>query len=127
MGRMMCTAVAVAVACAWGALTTVPVEAQAVNVTGEWTFSVQTGQGSGTPTMTFKQEGEKLTGHYDGQLGSADLSGTIKGAAIHFTFTVDVQGQSAPVTYDGTVDKNTMKGTMDIAGAVNGSFTATRK
>jgi hypothetical protein len=31
------------------------------------------------------------------------------------------------VTYDGTVDKNTMKGKLDIGGMVNGTFTATKK
>ena len=101
--------------------------AQATNVTGEWLFNVQTDQGGGTPTLTFKQDGEKLTGKYTGQLGSADLTGTMKGNAIHFTFTIDVQGQQAPVTYDGTVEKNTMKGKMDIGGMVNGTFTGTKK
>ena len=77
--------------------------------------------------ITFKQDGEKLTGKYAGQLGNADLTGTVKGNAIHFTFTIDVQGQQAPVTYDGTVEKNTMKGKLDIGGMVNGTFTATKK
>ena len=87
----------------------------------------QTDQGGGTPAITFKQDGEKLTGKYAGQLGNADLTGTVKGNAIHFTFTLDVQGQQAPVTYDGTVEKNTMKGKLDIGGMVNGTFTATKK
>jgi hypothetical protein len=103
------------------------VAAQAVDVTGEWTFNVQTDQGGGTPTITFKQDGDKLTGKYAGQLGNADLTGTLKGNAIHFTFTLDVQGQQAPVTYEGTVEKNTMKGKLDIGGMVNGTFTATKK
>ena len=102
-------------------------DAQATNVTGEWAFAVETDQGGGTPMITFKQDGEKLTGKYAGQLGNADLTGTVKGNAIHFTFTIDVQGQQAPVTYDGTVEKNTMKGKLDIGGMVNGTFTATKK
>jgi hypothetical protein len=101
--------------------------AQGTNVTGEWLFNVTTDQGGGTPTITFKQDGEKLTGKYVGQLGSADLTGTVKGNAIHFTFTIDAQGQQAPVTYDGTVEKNTMKGKLDIGGMINGTFTATKK
>ena len=101
--------------------------AQATNVTGEWAFNVTTDQGGGTPVITFKQEGEKLTGKYAGQLGNADLTGTVKGNAIHFTFTIDAGGQAAPVTYDGTVEKNTMKGKLDIGGMVNGTFTATKK
>src|SRR5436190_13096843 len=110
-----------------GLLTTARLDAQGTNVTGEWAFNVTTDQGGGTPTITFKQDGEKLTGKYAGQLGNADLTGTVKGAAIHFTFTIDVQGQQAPVTYDGTVEKNTMKGKLDIGGMVNGTFTATKK
>jgi hypothetical protein len=101
--------------------------AQGTNVTGEWAFNVTTDQGSGTPTITFKQDGEKLTGKYAGQFGSADLTGTVKGNDITFTFSIDVQGQQAPATYKGTVEKTTMKGTMDIAGMVNGTFTATKK
>ncbi len=100
---------------------------QGTDVTGVWAFTVATDQGSGTPTLTFKQDGEKLTGKYEGQLGNADLTGTVKGNAITFRFTVDVQGQQAPVTYKGTVEKNTMKGSLDIAGMVNGTFTAVRK
>jgi hypothetical protein len=110
-----------------GVLATSRISAQATNVTGEWAFTVQTDQGGGSPTITFKQDGEKLTGKYVGQLGNADLTGTVKGNAIHFTFTIDAQGQQAPVTYDGTVEKNTMKGKLDIGGMVNGTFTATKK
>src|SRR5687767_2031421 len=101
--------------------------AQATNVTGDWTFNVTTDQGGGTPTITFKQDGEKLTGKYTGQLGAADLTGTVKGNEIQFMFTIDAQGQQAPVTYKGTVEKNTMKGTLDIGGMINGTFTATKK
>ena len=112
---------------AFGLLSTAQLAAQGINVTGEWAFTVETDQGGGTPMITFKQDGEKLTGKYAGQLGNADLTGTVKGNAIHFTFTIDVQGQQAPVTYDGTVEKNTMKGKLDIGGMVNGTFTATKK
>ena len=110
-----------------GLLTAARLDAQGTNVSGEWLFNVQTDQGGGTPTITFKQDGEKLTGKYAGQLGNADLTGTVKGNAIHFTFTVDAGGQQAPVTYDGTVEKNTMKGKLDIGGMVTGTFTATKK
>jgi hypothetical protein len=101
--------------------------AQAPSVSGAWIFTVDTGQGSGTPTIVFKQDGEKLTGQYEGQLGNSELEGTVKGSAIEFSFTINVQGQQAPVTYEGTVDRDSMKGTMNIGGMLNGSFTARRK
>ena len=101
--------------------------AQGTNVTGEWAFTVTTDQGSGNPTITFKQDGEKLTGKYNGTFGTADLTGTVKGNAITFTFNIDAQGQQATATYKGTVEKTSMKGTMDIAGMLTGTFTATKK
>ena len=100
---------------------------QGVNITGDWVFTVQTDQGGGTPTITFKQDGEKLAGKYNGQLGAADLTGTVKGNDVNFTFTIDMQGQQAPVSYKGTVEKNTMKGTLDIGGMATGTFTAAKK
>ena len=123
----MKTVIRTAVILTLAIVTSAQLAAQGINVTGDWAFTVTTDQGSGEPTITFKQDGEKLTGKYTGQLGTADLTGSVKGAAITFTFTVDVQGQQAPVTYKGTVDKNTMKGSLDIAGMVNGTFTATKK
>ena len=104
-----------------------PLMGQGANITGDWVFTVQTDQGGGTPTITFKQDGEKLTGKYNGQLGAADLTGTIKGNDVKFAFSIDVQGQQAPVSYAGTVEKNTMKGTLDIGGMATGTFTAAKK
>src|SRR6266704_909742 len=67
-------------------------DAAKVDVTGNWIFTVETSAGSGTPKFTFKQDGEKLTGHYSGQLGEAELTGSVKSNAITFKFMGDVQG-----------------------------------
>ena len=102
--------------------------AQAVDVTGEWAFSVETGQGSGTPAITFKQSGEALTGTYTGQLGSSPFTGTVKGNAIQFSFSLDVQGQTLDVAYTGTVDGATMKGAVSMAGGqLSGTFSGKKK
>jgi hypothetical protein len=98
-----------------------------VDVTGKWAFNVETGAGSGTPSMTFKQDGEKLTGHYSGQLGESDLTGTVKGADISFTFNVDAQGTMIKATYTGTADKDAMKGKVVLEGLGEGTFTAKRQ
>jgi len=106
-----------------------PATAQGVNVTGKWVFDVQTSGGSGQPTVTFKQEGEKLTGHYSSQtLGEADFTGTVKGTAIQFTFNAEAQGQQIDVAYSGTVDGDSMKGTVNMAGGqLTGSFTGKKQ
>ena len=103
--------------------------AQGVNITGTWVFDVQTGGGSGQPTVTFKQDGEKLTGHYSSQtLGEADFTGTVKGNAVQFSFNASAQGQEIDVTYAGTVDGTSMNGTVNMAGGqLSGSFTGKKK
>src|SRR3954467_14713451 len=98
-----------------------------VDVTGKWAFNVETSAGAGAPTFTFKQDGEKLTGHYTGTFGEADLTGTVKGADITFGFTVDAQGTALKETYTGTVDKDTMKGKLVIEGFGEGTFTGKKQ
>jgi hypothetical protein len=103
-------------------------QAAKADVTGKWVFTVETSAGSGTPTLTLKQDGEKLTGHYSGQLGEADLTGTLKGSDIKINFTGDVQGNSIACVYTGTVDsKDAMKGNVDLVGVGTGTFTAKRQ
>ncbi len=111
----------------WFAVT-VAAQTETTGVSGKWIFTVETGIGSGTPTITLKQQGEKLSGHYSGQLGEADLTGSVKGTDVRFRFTVDTQGVQLVCTYTGSVDgKDSMKGTMEIAGAARGTFTAKRQ
>jgi copper(I)-binding protein len=110
------------------ATVTLTAQASKVDVTGKWMFNVETAAGSGTPTITLKQDGDKLTGHYSGQLGEADLTGTVKGQEIAFKFTVDAQGNNLDCTYTGTIEgKDALKGKVNIAGLADGTFTAKKQ
>ena len=102
---------------------------QKVDVTGKWAFTVETGAGSGNPTVTLKQDGEKLTGHYSSTaLGEAEVKGTVIGQKITLLVNVEVQGTALAVTYSGTVEGPTsMKGTVDLGGQANGTFTGKRQ
>ena|SRR5258705_9964926 len=103
-------------------------QAAKVDVSGKWAFNVETAAGSGTPTITFAQDGEKLTGKYAGQLGEADLTGTVKGQDIAFTFNVDAQGTMLNFKYTGTIEnKDALKGKVEIVGLGEGTFTAKRQ
>ena len=106
------------------------VHAQAkVDVTGVWAFEVQTEAGTGTPQVSFKQDGEKLTGHYSSTyVGEANLTGSVKGQVIQFSFTANVQGNAIELTFTGTVeDGNSMKGKVSFGGMGEGTFTGKRK
>ena len=98
------------------------------NVAGAWAMTVETANGSGTPTVTFKQDGDKLTGTYSSELfGEQKVTGTIKGNAISFTFTAAIDAGSMTVTYTGIVDAATMKGKVVLGDLGEGTFTAKKK
>jgi autotransporter translocation and assembly factor TamB len=100
-----------------------------VDVTGKWALEVVTeAGGTTTPSVTLKQQGEKLSGHYSSQtLGEAEVTGSIKGQNITFSLTGNAQGQSIEVTYTGTVDGNSMKGKITLGGLGEGTFTGERQ
>lgn len=100
----------------------------AVDISGSWVFEVVLDVGTGSPSFVFKQEGEKLTGTYSGQLGQANLNGTVKGNAIEFEFKVSPTGESTTVKYKGQIESATsMKGTVDIPGLGQGSWKGSKK
>jgi hypothetical protein len=90
----------------------------AADVSGTWQLTVETSQGSGSPTIVFQQQGEQLTGTYTSQIfGEAKIAGSVKGNAIEFGFEVDAGGQRMKVSYKGTIESPTaMKGTAVYAG-----------
>jgi len=100
-----------------------------IDVTGKWIFTVATDAGSGTPTVTLKQTGDSLTGHYSSQVfGEVDFKGSIKGKELKFSFATAVQGQSLTVSYAGTVETpDTLQGTVEFSGLGGGTFTAKRQ
>ena len=103
-----------------------PLALLAADVTGTWDFSVDLDAGSGNPTFTLKQNGEKLTGHYSGALGEADLAGKVQGDDIQFTFTVKGDQGESTVTFSGKISGDTMKGKAVYTNFGSGTFTAKR-
>ena len=98
---------------------------QPADVAGSWAITVETAAGSGSPTVTLKQDGEALTGTYSSQIfGDQKVTGNIKGTAITFSFTASVEGNSVTVTYTGTVEKTTIKGKVTLGELGEGTFTA---
>jgi len=100
------------------------------NMTGSWILEVSSDQGITMPELTLVQEGMKLTGHYSSDaLGENDITGMVDGGNVTVSFEADLQGQSAPVSYKGTVDEEGVwSGTLDIAGGfLTGTFTAKKK
>lgn len=91
---------------------------ESINVSGKWTMSVETDMGAGSPSFNLKQDGEKITGTYTGQLGESPVTGTLKGNVIHLEFSI----QGNVITYDGTASSTEMSGKVKLAEMGSGTF-----
>ncbi len=101
--------------------------AGAADVTGTWIMSVQTSAGSGSPTFVLVQKGDALSGSYRGQLGEAQVSGTVKGDEVTIEYKVDGQAGSLNVKYSGKTDGKTMSGKVSLGQLGEGTFTGTKQ
>lgn len=107
-----------------------PLAGFGADVSGTWQLTVETNQGTGSPTVVFQQQGERLTGTFNSQiLGEVKLIGSVKGNAIEFAFEGDAGGQKIQVSYKGTIESaTTMKGTAVYAGFdEKATWSATKK
>ncbi len=108
------------------AVTTISAQAK-IDISGDWVFDVQTDQGGGSPSFSFKQDGTKLTGRYKGLFGEADLTGTVTGKTMKFAFNADAEGTAVTITYEGEIESNaSIKGKVDLGGVGAGTFTGKR-
>ncbi len=98
------------------------------DLTGTWDFEVITENGTGTPTVRLKQEGDKLTGTYESRMmGVRTITGSVKGDSVHFA--LGTSGESTVVmTYAGKiVDADHLEGTVDFGGMGGAMFKGMRK
>ena len=101
----------------------------ASSLTGDWIVAVELPNMTANPTITLKQDGEKLTGDYvSAQYGKFPISGTVKGADVTLSFSMSIEGNAFGVTYTGTVQKDgSLKGDVNYGDMMSGTFSATRK
>lgn len=105
------------------------------NASGTWSLTVSlTGTGNEkqelTATLSLQQEGERLTGSLQGQLGSGTIAnGSISGSEVNFTVPITLPAPASQTTdaiFAGTLRGNQMSGTVQVVGRGSGTFTATR-
>ncbi len=97
----------------------------AADISGTWSADVTLDAGSGTATFVFKQSGENLTGTYTGIAGTADITGTVKGSDVEWSFE---GGEVGKVSYKGKLDAaGKIAGTVQYGQLGSGKFTAQKQ
>jgi hypothetical protein len=100
--------------------------AEPAKVDGKWNVLLQLETITGHPVLTLKQDGEKLTGTYEGRYGPSPLEGEIKENRIAFAVTFTAEGSKTTGVFQGTVDGASMSGSVEFEGAGNGKWSAVR-
>jgi imidazolonepropionase-like amidohydrolase len=98
-------------------------------VSGQWTLRVRLRPDrEDSVTLNLRQEGERLSGGIQGDLGSAQIANARIGPAGEISFTVPVtyQTQTNEATFNGRVTGNEMTGSVSVVGSDPGTFTGTR-
>ena len=90
------------------------------NVAGPWNIKVSGAAGTADQKIDLKQDGNKISGTFKGPRQSGTIEGTVDSNNIKFRVKAFV-----PMDYVGTVDGDTMKGTLTGRGKA-GDWTATR-
>ena len=108
-------------------LVTAPFALAQAGVAGAWKLTFQTDQGAIDADMTLKQDGEKVTGSLVSPQGEAPLEGTYNGGKLVLSLSVDAQGQQLVITFNGALEKDTLKGDVDFGGFGSAQWSATRK
>ena len=96
------------------------------SVAGEWDAVFNTPGGPQPLKLTFKVDGEKLTGTAKRSRGDVALAGTVKGDDIAFSYSVDYNGNSVTLYFTGKVKGDAISGTVSFNESASDEWSAKR-
>ena len=101
----------------------------AVDVSGTWEMTSPGRDGERKSDITIEQDGENIKVTLPGFRGGDPMvaEGTIKGSAIEWSVTRESQQGEFTIVYTGTVEGDSMSGTVDFAGRRSMDWTAKKK
>jgi hypothetical protein len=82
-------------------------------VAGTWSVHIESSFGNRDSTLVLEQTGTTLKGTMKSEMGTAEVKGSIEGNEIEFIVAIDMGGRKFDLEFKGTVEGNTMSGTID--------------
>lgn len=102
--------------------------APSVDISGKWMMSANAGGQEIPITLELKQSGAGFNGSMSSMLGAGNVQdGKVSGKNVKGTAKVEVQGQTMELQMEGTVEGDSMTGTLSGAGFPPISFTAKKE
>jgi hypothetical protein len=99
----------------------------AVDPSGAWSLVVQSPQGDITAHLTIAKDGDAITGTLGTPMGNVAIkSGRVTGNQIRLTATVDMNGESIDAVITGTIEGDSIHGSIVMGAMGSFEFTGTR-
>ena len=97
------------------------------NMTGRWDVHIEFAAGSADHVMHVSQEGARLSGTYQGDFVTRDLSGKISGRDIQIAAAIpDTHGAAVSYRFEGKLDGDVLSGSLDMGEYLAAKWTAKR-
>jgi len=98
-----------------------------IDPSGTWNLTIETPQSDVSATLTLKKDGDQITGSLTSPMGTVPVkSGTINGKELRLTLTVEMGGQSMEVVMTGTIEGDSIKGSVLLGAEGAFPFSGTR-
>lgn len=97
------------------------------DASGTWNLTVETPQGAVQVAAALQQAGTTISGTVSSLFGEAGISsGSIRGRTVQFAAYINIGGQPTKVEFDGTIQGDSINGTVSVSGQGAFPFSGTR-
>jgi len=101
-------------------------QGSAAEVGGQWDVEISYTRDHAVHTLFLEQKGDKVVGSHRGEFLSGDVRGTVEGAKLLCRSSHHYEGTSIGYRFEGAVDGDSMRGTVDLGEYGTAPFTARR-
>lgn len=99
----------------------------AADLSDQWDVQIEYLASTTKHFLYLRQEGNQITGSHQGDYVSRELYGTIEGNAVRFNSSYSEEhGDNLSYTFEGTVNGDTLSGTLDLGEYLTAKWTAKR-
>jgi len=97
-----------------------------VEAGGQWDVEISYTRDHAVHTLFLEQKGDKVVGSHRGEFLSGDVRGSVEGAKLLCRSSHHYEGTSIGYRFEGVVDGDSMRGTVDLGEYGVAPFTARR-
>lgn len=99
----------------------------AIDPSGTWSLLVQSPHGDIDAQLTLSRDGEQIAGTLSSPMGNVPVKGgRVNGNQIRLTATLEIGGESVDAIISGTIEGESIRGTMVMGAMGSFEFTGTR-